>query len=223
MKHVDQHYAKVESTMRKNNVGFFNTEVSSGNRPKFDDNNEYKSNKPITNETNYNVIMKKNNEIDNISVPNQPKSQGQNPNMHRSTNFSFSRTVKNSVTLNAKKSRHFNSNKSFEYSAYPDSKPLTGISTYHKEMLRKPGNKLSIKSTAKFNLISNQKIQPKRKIRMRSNDIIIEKQTRKFDQNKVTKKVKRDYKKILNYSNKVSANIITFSYTRYSAKIRSQR
>lgn len=137
-KHVDEYYNKVEDIMRKNNAGFFNAEILAGRPSNIDESNEYKSNQPIFNETNYNVHLKNENGIVNIFIPKQPKSQGQNQNRQRSTNFNFNKGGQTSITLNGPKS-HIYSNQSFESSAYFNNKPLTGINTYYKEMLRKPG------------------------------------------------------------------------------------
>lgn len=125
--------------MRKNNAGFFNAEILAGRPSNIEENNEYKSNQPIFNETNYNVHLKNENGIVNIFIPTQPKSQGQNQNKQRSTNFSFNKEGHTSITLTAAKN-HIYSNQSFESSAYIYNKSLTGINTYYKEMLRKPGN-----------------------------------------------------------------------------------
>lgn len=83
--HIDNYYSNIENIMRKNNVGFFNTEPGSEKEPP--ENPQHStSQQPVINETNYNVHLKNENGIVNINLINNsgeamfsgpfPRSQG---------------------------------------------------------------------------------------------------------------------------------------------------
>lgn len=83
--HIDNYYSNIENIMRKNNVGFFHSDILSGQPGGAKA--HHTSQQPWVNETNYNVHVKNDHGIVNINLINNsadgamfsgpfPKSQG---------------------------------------------------------------------------------------------------------------------------------------------------
>ena len=104
------------------------------------------------------------------------------------------------LTSQANRKRLFDKD-SIKLSEYSFSKPVTGVETYYKEILRKP---------AKFEICTKQLsvFSSRKRSQMKSNEIVWRReplmQIKEERRNLHAKKIFKDYSKILNYSDKLN-------------------